>query len=340
MTKMTTFSEFIDKEWKAEHPHNEITTSGKEGKAFPQVDGTQLMQATFEPLKMIVEELLPVGTTIIAAPPKSGKSRIAYQLITSSLTGGDFLGRRTMRGQCLYLALEDGQRRCQERLGDALQGESIPEGALTIMFNAQRIGEGLEEEIIDWLDSHAEATMVIIDTLQNVRPTSTGKRNPYEVDVAEIIKLQKIFKDRQVALIIIHHTHKDTTEDFVASVSGTYGITASVDTIWVIHKKRGENFGKLSITGRDLDTEGSISVQFDGKLWRIGPALVSEVAFKQQEIYDVIQQNGPIFPKDIAADLGSDRTTIQHIVATMVEHGSIVRTHNGYIINTNVPLWD
>ena len=37
-----------------------------------------------------------------------------------------------------------------------------------------------------------------------------------------------------------------------ASVSGTYGITGSVDTIVVVRRKRNEAFGTIHVTGRDV----------------------------------------------------------------------------------------
>ena len=52
-----------------------------------------------------------------------------------------------------------------------------------------------------------------------------------------------------VVLFASHHSKKDAGDDFLASVSGTYGLTGSVDTIVVVRRKRLEAFGTLSATG-------------------------------------------------------------------------------------------
>ena len=105
---------------------------------------------------------------------------------------------------------------------------------------------------LDWLDEHPDARLVAIDTLQRVRARGDARRNAYEVDVEDLARLQDIFKDRAVGLLIVHHSKKDAGDDFLASVSGTYGITGSADTTLVIQRKRLETFGKLVVTGRDV----------------------------------------------------------------------------------------
>ena len=55
-----------------------------------------------------------------------------------------------------------------------------------------------------------------------------------------------------MALVIVHHARKESTDDFLTSVSGTYGITGSADTIVVIRRKRLEAFGTIHVTGRDV----------------------------------------------------------------------------------------
>ena len=65
-------------------------------------------------------------------------------------------------------------------------------------------------------------------------------------------RLQALFRDRSVALLIVHHSRKESGNDFLASVSGTYGITGSADTTAVIRRKRLEPLGTIVVTGRDV----------------------------------------------------------------------------------------
>jgi hypothetical protein len=250
-------------------------------------------------------DLLPEGTTVLAGPPKLGKSCLVYQVAVEVAVGGELLGREIEQGDVLYLALEDGKRRGQTRLRAALGDRRMPRGRLEVRWSAAKLGEGLEEELVDWLEGHPDARLVAIDTLQRVRAKGDARRNAYEVDVEDLGRLQDIFKDRSVGLLIVHHSKKDAGDDFLASVSGTYGITGSADTTLVIQRKRLETFGKLVVTGRDVE-EVEEAVQFNGMTWTLAPRSLAEATFEQAEVYKVIEAEGPIFPKAIAERVGSD----------------------------------
>ena len=81
------------------------------------------------PVKWVVPDLLPEGVTLLAGKPKLGKSWLAFGLAVAVASGGVVLGtKRVERGEALYLALEDNQRRLQKRLGKLLGGDGAPEG--------------------------------------------------------------------------------------------------------------------------------------------------------------------------------------------------------------------
>jgi hypothetical protein len=172
---------------------------------------------------------------------------------------------------------------------------------------------------------------VAIDTLQRVRARSDARRNAYEVDVEDLGRLQGLFRDRSTGLLVVHHSKKDAGDDFLASVSGTYGITGSADTTLVIQRKRLETFGKLVVTGRDVE-EVEEAVQFNGMTWTQAPRSLAEATFEQAEVYKVIEAEGPLFPKAIAERIGSTRQAVQHLVNKMVDRGSVVRSGGGYAV--------
>jgi AAA domain len=300
------------------------------------VDAADLLALDLAPLAWIVPEVLPEGTTIVAAPPKVGKSCLVYQVAVEVAIGGELLGRRVTPGAALYLALEDGQRRGRDRLTSALAGRTMPRGRLEIRWSSRRISEGLEADIEAWLNAHPDARLVAIDTLQRVRPATNGKRGQYELDVADLARLQDLFRDRPgIALLIVHHSRKEAGDDFLASVSGTYGITGSADTILVLKRKRLEAFGTCIVTGRDVP-EAEIPVRFDGMTWHEAPASLPAASFERTEIYRIIETTGPIFPKAIGDLLDLERTSVQHMVDKLVSSGAVARTTGGYIA-TKVP---
>lgn len=299
----------------------------------PGIDAADLLAKVIAPLRWIVPDLIPEGTTILAAPPKVGKSCLVYQVAVEAAIGGDLLGRRVTPGAVLYLALEDGERRGQDRLRSVLAGRTMPEGRLEIRWNANRIGAGLEDDIGQWLDDHGDAVMVALDTLGKVRPRSTGKQGAYEIDVQDLARLQDLFRNRPVALLIVHHARKEASDDFLASVSGTYGLTGSADTIVAIRRKRLEAFGTISTTGRDI-ADAEVSVRFDGHTWTAAPGSLSEASFEQTEVYEVIEAHGPMFAKAIGDRTGRSRDAVQHLVEKLVDRGSVVRVQNGYAVAT------
>lgn len=294
------------------------------------IDAAELLELDLPPLRSIVPDLIPEGTTIVASPPKIGKSCLIYQVAVEVALGGELLGRQVATGSVLYLALEDGRRRGQVRLRAALEGRALPRGRLQVQWSARRIGAGLEDDIARWLDAHPDAAMVAVDTLQRVRPPSSGRRGAYEVDVEDLGRLQTLFRDRPTALVVVHHARKEAGDDFLASVSGTYGITGSADTIVVLKRKRLEAFGSIFVTGREI-ADAEIPVRFDGLTWQPAPQALTEASFERAEVYGVIDKAGPIFPAAIAAQLGSTRQSVQNMVAKLVDRGAVARTAGGYV---------
>ena len=111
-------------------------------KPSARIDAADLLALELRPLRWVVPDLMPEGTTIIAAPPKVGKSCLIYQVAVEAAIGGELLGRRVPPGSVLYLALEDGELRGQTRLRAALAGRTMPRGRLEVRWDAPNIGAG------------------------------------------------------------------------------------------------------------------------------------------------------------------------------------------------------
>lgn len=295
----------------------------------PTMDAAELLGLDLPPLRMIVPGLLPEGTAILAGPPKLGKSCLVYQMAVEVSVGGELFGERVVSGSALYLALEDGKRRGQERIRAALDGRTLPWGRLDIRWDAPKIGEGLEEMLVEWLEAHHDAAFVAIDTLGRVRPRSSGKRNSYEVDVEDVGRVQSICRDRAVALVLVHHTKKDRGDDFVAEVSGTYGVSGSVDTNIVIARPRLKDVGKIIVTGREI-AEAEIIVSFDGFLWHAAPEAMADASYERRTIFEIIKQQGPIHAKAISEQTGQRRESVQQIISALHGDGLVDRVTGGY----------
>ena len=73
--------------------------------------------ATEFPLRWAVPDLLPEGLSLLVGAPDAGKSWLALDIALAVAAGGDALGALPVdAGRVLYLALEDGPRRVQDRI--------------------------------------------------------------------------------------------------------------------------------------------------------------------------------------------------------------------------------
>ena len=89
------------------------------------------------------------------AKPKLGKSWMVLDLCLAVAQGEPFLGFPTRQHGTLYLALEDGKSRMQTRLRRLLEGRPAPAN-MHVMFQAQRLGEGLLETLGEYLDANPD----------------------------------------------------------------------------------------------------------------------------------------------------------------------------------------
>ena len=179
-----------------------------------------------------------------------------WNLCLAVATGGTALSTYPVeQGNVLYLALEDGERRAQKRLKDQMQHAAMgtpPERLELVLWDAPRIGDGLEEQLSVWLDEHPGARLVVIDILEKVRPgarmaaPSTAMTTPH----------WRRFAPRagpDIAILIVHHSNKTKPKDFRDSASGAMSLVGACDTFWCLRRVAGEPNAALHIIGRDVE---------------------------------------------------------------------------------------
>ena len=118
------------------------------------------------------------GLSLLAGPPKVGKSRLSLDLALSVAGGGKAFGAIPVRpGPVLYLALEDTPRRLKLRVGKLLGDRGVPAG-LDIATDWPTLPVGGDVALATWLDAHPDVRLVVIDVFAKVRgPTpARGER--------------------------------------------------------------------------------------------------------------------------------------------------------------------
>ena len=227
-----------------------------------------LIQKDLPPVHFVVDGLLPQGLALLASPPKYGKSWMVLDLCLAVATGGRFLGHRARRAGCLYLALEDSENRLQDRMKKVLN-ESQPPTDFYYLLQAPDLGHGLAEQIENFLRQTPAVKLVVVDTLQKVRGAPGGRDNAYAQDYKDTGALKAVADRYGVCVLLVHHLRKMADDgDPFNRISGTNGILGAADTaITLTRAKRSDEETRLSITGRDVDSE-EIVLRFDKETFR------------------------------------------------------------------------
>lgn len=232
------------------------------------ISAVDLQRKDLPPIRFIVNGLFPQGLALLASPPKYGKSWLVLDLCLSVAAGKPFLKYQTVKSGCLYLALEDSEHRLQDRMNKVLNGEKAPE-QFDYATSALDIGHGLIDQLEGYMETHPEAGLIVIDTLQKVRTAASGKENAYSADYKEIGMLKNFADKHGICVLLVHHLRKmsDDTDPF-NRISGTNGISGAADTMMVLSKaKRSDAQTTLSVTGRDIESSDTV-VEFDKNTYR------------------------------------------------------------------------
>lgn len=213
-----------------------------------------LLQRHIDPPKFVIPDLITYGITILASPPKFGKSWMCLDMAISVATGTDFMGIQTNQDGVIYLALEDGDYRLQERSRKVANGRSVGDNLLLVK-EAPILAEGLLPQIQHLIASaNIHIGMVIIDTLQKIRGVAGKTEGAYGYDYRELAQVHQFALDNNLAVVLVHHLNKGGDDsDFVSRLNGTTGISGAADTIITLTRnKRNSDETKMSITGRDI----------------------------------------------------------------------------------------
>ena len=125
---------------------------------------TELFQTTYKSRPPVVEGLLYAGAYILAGAPKIGKSFLVAQIAYHVSTGQDLWGYKVHQGTVLYLALEDDFQRIQSRMFMMYGVNDTPD--LHFATAAGKIGNGLDEQLKNFVQEHTDTNLIIIDTMQ------------------------------------------------------------------------------------------------------------------------------------------------------------------------------
>jgi len=311
-------------------PTWEPASKGKPESKLKTITAADLEDKEFPPVKWAVPGLLTEGLTILAGRPKRGKSWLGLGLALAIASGGTALGKlKVERGDALYLALEDNERRLQNRLSMLKDPEHRLPRRLHLVTDFPPLQLGGMAQLLKWLDEFKETRLVIIDTLGRILPSAKANSNQFTDDYQFIGKLQKLAIDRGFALLLIHHIRKEGAEYALDRVAGTTGITGAADSVWVLDIGKPPANAILHVTGRDIETQ-EIAMKFDGGIWSIlGEARDVLISEERRTIIELLAREGPLYPKDIGNHLGKACEATRYLLFAMKKDSQVVNTEQG-----------
>ena len=232
---------------------------------------TELFQTTYKSRPPVVEGLLYAGAYILAGAPKIGKSFLVAQIAYHVSTGQDLWGYKVHQGTVLYLALEDDFQRIQSRMFMMYGVNDTPN--LHFATAAGKIGNGLDEQLKNFVQEHPDTNLIIIDTMQKIREVG-GEAYSYASDYEIIGRIKQFADQHGICVLTVHHTRKQPAGDSFEMISGTTGLLGCADGAFLMQKeKRTDSKATLEVVGRNQpDQRLYLSKEQENLIWSLDHA--------------------------------------------------------------------
>ena len=283
----------------------------------------ELMDMEFAPIKWAVPNLIPEGLAMLAGRPKSGKSMMALGLALAVSNGGCAFSASDYQcemGSVFFAALEDSPRRLRSRTAKLL--ESVGGNANSNFrwsVDLERLDQGGLEAIEKWVDGECNPRLFVIDLLNKVKSPIKSGSLIYDEEYKIMEGLQKLAINKQIAVLLIHHTRKaPSLGNPMDEISGSTAITGACDTLMLL--KRTGTKGTLFCQGRDIDeVELALEGDLNSRTWTLlGDVQQLGQSSERQRILDVLAESkDAMSPADIAGLLDVPRNNIRQLLHSM-----------------------
>lgn len=132
--------------------------------------------------------------------------------------------------------------------------------------------------------------------------------------------------------MLIHHDRKaGDGGDFVDSVSGTHGLAGVADTTLVLDRARMEDYGRLRLTGRDVQ-ERELVLRRVGPVWTLhdGPMPDPDLGDSSARILAWITAlPEPVRSAQVATALELNGDNVRRTLARLVDSRRLVKSGRG-----------
>ena len=253
-----------------------------------------------------LHKYLPSGVTILAGPPKAGKSRF-IEIIASLVAE---------QHRVLYLALEYSIPTAKERFNFISAKSSMKN--LTFLLQGE-IGfwdQGGAEKL-KFLVEKEQPKLIVLDTLSRLKRQS--EQGGYEAETRAMVDLKAFADEREIDLLCIHHTRKASltdNENITERVLGSTALIAVPDNIMVL--QRSEKLVTITTQGRLINpSKRTLELIGDQYVEVEGPELELDSRADTQRDIVALLKEGPLLNKEISEKLGLDKGQVSRTMKTL-----------------------
>lgn len=296
-------------------------------------------------VEWIIDDLIPVGLSMIAGDPKEGKSFFALQMAIDKANGEKFLGKfHTQKADVLFLGLEDNRRRLKKRMKDMDLGNP-PNLFMSTKWEQQSRG-GLDD-LVDVLNNNSNLKLVVIDTFGHFRDDiNSNNKTMYQEEVKQLRQIKSIAEEYQIAILLVHHLRKTDGKNVFEKFLGSVGVYATLDA--AIGMESGKALNEKVISFNSRDAEFATFSIFREPSTCVFTADPSEKVVQNETVLKIIQllefESRPMRSKEIEIALGQEGicdNTVRSWLRKMKASGQIINIEHGlYVLPHFIELYN
>lgn len=273
--------------------------------------------------------ILPAGLSILAGPPKVGKSWLGLQLALAVASGGITLGVQVEQGPILYLALEDPPRRLHERMKKQSWPQGLDANFITsgdFRTNIGDLSKGGSTKLAQ-LIKELKSRLIVIDTFSRA---FSGDQDDVALMTKALTPIQEIAHENNSSVLLIDHHRKHTNEgqDPISDILGSTAKGALADTVMGLYQERGKPGARMIVTGREVEYKViEIAMDWTTGMWQLKNN-DSILPPEQRRVLNALLEVGEASTSDLADYLEINRGSIHKHCIELEKKGLVKKLSN------------
>lgn len=246
--------------------------------------------------ELLIDGLLGSGLSLLSGPPKLGKTNMLLQVGYALAKGEDFLGHKVTAPKRVLIGYLEGNESQVKKRMRLLNGPDYKAPKdLKFFFSIPPLDKGGLEAIRAMIEE-VHPDVIAFDVLQKIRCINIPKGlNAYERDYREFDFIRRnIVEQYGVSVILTHHNKKGDPKTSDSEIlSGSIGISGSVDTQLTLKGRPQDSAATLSVQGRDVEAVELKLVKKEPLGWELdtnGPILIPK-GKTQVAVYGLLEKH-------------------------------------------------